>query len=125
MPSDWCGRSSLYQSTQASSSAWARARLAKLSQVARNSVRSVLCQRSIFPVAVGVRGLVSRVMMPFSRQIRSNSTSEGRGRVNLPVNCLPLSESTSAGTPNRARAPANAVQTARLVARVTSRAITQ
>jgi hypothetical protein len=46
-----------------------------------------LCHRSIFPVVVGVRGLVSRVVMLFSRQIRSNSTSAGRGRVNRPVNC--------------------------------------
>ena len=125
MPSDWCGRSQLYQSTQASSSAWAWARLAKPSQVARNSSRRVLCQRSIFPVVVGVRGRVSRVVMPFSRQIRSNSTSLGRGLVNLPVNCLPLSVSTSPGIPCLARDAANAAQTARPVARTTSCAVTQ
>ena len=88
-------------------------------------MRRVLCQRSIFPVVVGVRGRVSRVVMPFSRQIRSNSTSDGRGRVNLPVNCLPLSESTSPGIPCQAREAANAAHTARPVARVTSWAITQ
>ena len=88
-------------------------------------MRSVLCQRSIFPVVVGVRGRVSRVVMPFSRQIRSNSTSLGRGFVKRPVNCLPLSDKTSAGIPDRARAAANAAQTARLVARVTRCAMTQ
>lgn len=40
---------------------------------------SVWCSRSIFPVVAGDRGLVSRWVMPFSRQIRSNSTSAGRG----------------------------------------------
>jgi len=35
--------------------------------------------------------LVVRAMMPFSRQIRSNITSAGRGLVNRPVTCLPLS----------------------------------
>jgi hypothetical protein len=39
---------------------------------------------------VGDLGLVSRWVMPFSRQIRSNSTSAGRGLPNRPVNCLPL-----------------------------------
>jgi hypothetical protein len=37
--------------------------------------------------------------MPFSRQIRSNSTSAGRGLMNRPVNTVPLSVSTSSGTP--------------------------
>ena len=37
--------------------------------------------------------------MPFSRKIRSNSTSAGRGLPNRPVNCLPLSVNTSSGTP--------------------------
>jgi hypothetical protein len=61
--------------------------------------RSVLCQRSIFPVVVGERGLVKPVVMPFSRQIRSKRTSAGYGLVNLPVNCFPLSVNTSDGTP--------------------------
>jgi hypothetical protein len=39
------------------------------------------------------------VVMPFSRQIRSNSTSAGRGLPNRPVNWRPLSDSTSCGTP--------------------------
>jgi len=47
----------------------------------------------------GDRGLVSRWLMPFSRQIRSNSTSAGRGLMNRPVNTVPLSVSTSSGTP--------------------------
>ena len=38
-------------------------------------------------------------LMPFLRQIRSNSTSAGRGLPNRPVNCLPLSVSTSSGMP--------------------------
>jgi hypothetical protein len=33
---------------------------------------------------------VSRWLIPFSRQTRSNSTSTGCGRVCRPVNCLPL-----------------------------------
>jgi hypothetical protein len=77
------------------------------------------------PVVVGVRGLVLRAMMPFSRQIRSNITSAGRGLVNRPVNCLPLSVSTSSGIPYRCNASANAAQTARPVARRTTAAMTQ
>ena len=57
------------------------------------------CSRSILPVVVGDRGFVSRWVMPFSRQIRSNSTSAGRGLMNRPVNTVPLSLSTSSGTP--------------------------
>jgi hypothetical protein len=49
-----------------------------------------LWKRSIFPVVVGERGLVSRPVIPFSRQIRSNITSTGCGRVWRPVNCLPV-----------------------------------
>jgi len=63
--------------------------------------------------------------MPFSRQIRSNSTSAGRGLVNRPVNCLPLSVKTSSGIPKRCSASANAWQTARPVARRTTVAMTQ
>ena len=58
-----------------------------------------LVQPSIFPVVVGDRGFVSRGVMPFSRQIRSNSTSAGRGLMNRPVNTVPLSVSTSSGHP--------------------------
>jgi hypothetical protein len=36
--------------------------------------------------------------MPFSRHTRSNSTSAG-GRLNLPVNTLPLSVRIRSGTP--------------------------
>jgi hypothetical protein len=81
--------------------------------------------RSTFPVVVGVRGLVLRATMPFSRQIRSNITSTGRGCWNRPVNCLPLSVSTSSGTPYSSKASTNAAQTARPVARRTTAAITQ
>jgi hypothetical protein len=63
--------------------------------------------------------------MPFSRQIRSKSTSAGRGWLNRPVNCLPLSVSTSSGIPNLCNAWANARQTARPVARRTTVAMTQ
>lgn len=55
-----------------------------------------------FPLALTLAGKVMaahRAVMPFSRQIRSNITSAGRGLVNRPVNCLPLSVSTSEGTP--------------------------
>ena len=85
----------------------------------------VWCSRSIFPVVVGDLGLVSRWVMPFSRQIRSNSTSAGRGRPNRPVNCLPLSLSTSAGIPYSCIAVTNARHTARAVARSTTVAMTQ
>ncbi len=40
------------------------------------------------------------------------------------MNCLPLSASTSSGTPNRTSASPNAEQTARAVARCTTFAIT-
>ena len=50
------------------------------------------------PVVVGERGSVCRWVMPFSRQTRSKSTSTG-GRVNRPVNTLPLSVKISSGTP--------------------------
>jgi hypothetical protein len=70
-------------------------------------------------------GLVSRWVMPFSRQIRSNSTSAGRGLPNRPVNCLPKSVSTSPGIPSSAIATVNARQTAWAVARITTVAITQ
>jgi hypothetical protein len=65
----------------------------------RNSSRSVRWNRSIFPVVVGGLGLVSRVVMPFSRQTRSNMTSAGSGLVCRPVNCLPLSVRVEAGAP--------------------------
>lgn len=66
---------------------------------------------------------MSRWAIPFSRQIRSNSTSPPCP--NRSVNCLPLSVSTSSGTPNVCKAPAKAAQTARPVARSTICAITQ
>lgn len=81
--------------------------------------------RSTFPVVVGDRGLVKVVPMPLRRQIRSNSTWTGRGRVNRPVNCLPLSVSTCSGHPYSASARTNARQTARAVPRGTTVAITQ
>jgi hypothetical protein len=80
-------------------------------------------KRSTLPVVVGVAGWVSRWVMPFSRQIRSNITSPPLP--NRAVNCLPLSVSTSSGTPNSSNAWANARQTARPVARRVTAAITQ
>jgi hypothetical protein len=54
----------------------------------------------IFPVVVGDRTLVSRWVMPFSRQIWPDSTSTGTpGLWNRPVKTFPLSVSTSSGTP--------------------------
>jgi hypothetical protein len=85
----------------------------------------VWCSRSIFPVVVGERGLVSRWVMPFSRQIRPNITSAGRGFPNRPVNCLPLSVRTSKGIPYSVIAAVNARQTALAVARMTTAAMTQ
>ena len=43
-------------------------------------------------------GWVSRCSMPFSRQIRSNNASTG-GRLNRPVNTLPLSVRICSGHP--------------------------
>jgi hypothetical protein len=70
---------------------WATARLGNGGVVASSSARTVLWNRSTLPVVVGLLTLVSRWVVPFSRQIRSNSTSAGRGLPNRPVNCLPLS----------------------------------
>jgi hypothetical protein len=51
-------------------------------------------------------------VMPCWRQTRSNSTSAGRGLVTRPVNCFPLSVSTSDGTPYIFMAAVNASATA-------------
>jgi hypothetical protein len=80
-------------------------------------------ERSILPVVVGELGAVSRCAIPLRRQILSNSTSPPRP--NRSVNCLPLSVSTSSGGPYRCSASVKARQTARPVARSTTRAITQ
>jgi hypothetical protein len=42
---------------------------------ARNSFLTLWWKRSIFPVVVGVLGAVRRCEMPFSRHMRSKSTS--------------------------------------------------
>jgi hypothetical protein len=52
-----------------------------------SSACRVWWNRSTLPVVVGPRTAVSRWVVPFSRQIRSNSTSAGRGLPNRPVNC--------------------------------------
>jgi hypothetical protein len=66
-------------------------------------VQQLDLQRLVQPLelACGRRGggLGEPLVMPFSRQIRSNSTSAGRGLMNRPVNTVPLSVSTSSGTP--------------------------
>jgi hypothetical protein len=84
-------------------------------------------KRSTFPFWLGEAGAVSRWVIPFLRQILSNSTSPLRVPClpNRSVNCLPLSVMISSGTPNRASASASARHTARLVARSTTLAITQ
>lgn len=79
---------------------------------------------STFPVVVGDRGAVSRWRMPFSRPIRSNSTSPAPGP-NRPVNTLPLSVGTASGTPWRRIANANASHVGRAVAVATTSAETQ
>jgi hypothetical protein len=99
MFSDWCGRLALYSCRNASIAAWAATSSGQTSTWSSSSCCRVWWNRSTFPVVVGDRGLVFRATMPFSRQIRSNITSAGRGRVNRPVNCLPLSVSTSSGIP--------------------------
>ena len=91
-PQDWCGRAVLYSHTQPSSAACSSSTAANVPSLGvKNSARIVLCSRSTFPVVVGEYGAVSRCRMPLSAQIRSNSTSAGRGLVKRPVNCLPLS----------------------------------
>jgi hypothetical protein len=72
--------------------------------------------RSIFPVVVGERGAVSRCSIPFSRQIRSNSTSTG-GWWNRPVNTFPLSVRICSGTPQARIAAASPSQTGRVRSR--------
>jgi hypothetical protein len=124
MSSAWCGRRVLYSSRNASTTACASSMLANGPCSVRHSSCRVWCQRSIFPVVVGDRNPVSRCSMPFLRQIRSNNTSAGRGLLNLPVNCLPLSLSTWSGQPYSTRAAANARHTARPVPRRTTLAIT-
>jgi hypothetical protein len=90
MASDWCGRLALYSARHASTAACASSMLANGSCTFSSSCCRIWCSRSILPVVVGEGGLVSRWVMPFSRQIRSNSTSAGRGLPNRPVNTLPL-----------------------------------
>ena len=89
----------LYSSRQASSAACRACSDSNGPWTSSSSICSDWCSRSILPVVVGEAGLVSRWVMPFSRQIRSNSTSAGRGLMNRPVKTVPLSVSTSSGTP--------------------------
>jgi hypothetical protein len=76
-PSDWCGRSVLYSATQAAITCWAWA-LESNTVWLSSSRRAVPWNLSILPVVVGDLGAVSRWVIPFSRQIRSKSTSTGR-----------------------------------------------
>lgn len=62
--------------------------------LAQGAVKAFDLARSGGRARLGGRGV-----MPFSRQMRSKSTSTGWGRVWRPVNCLPLSVRTSKGTP--------------------------
>ena len=90
-------------------------------------IEQFAAQREVEPFDLAGRGrrrrLVNRCVMPLWRQILSNNTSPPFP--NRSVNCLPLSVSTSSGTPNFASAAANARHTARPVARSTTAAITQ
>ena len=78
----------LYSVTQASRAVWASCREGNV-RSARNSLRRLWWNRSILPVVVGERTPVWRCEIPFSRQIRSNSTSTGWGP-NRPVKTLPF-----------------------------------
>jgi hypothetical protein len=83
-----------------------------------------LWKRSTLPVVVGERGAVSRCLIPWSRQSRSNSTSP----LPLPnrfVNTLPLSVRIWSGAPCLRKARASASQVGRAVARATTCALTQ
>ena len=64
-------------------------------------------------------GAVRMCLIPFSRQILSNSTSPVPGP-NRPVKTLPLSVNTSCGTPKARIALVNASHTGRAVARSTT-----
>ena len=77
MPSDWCGRSVLYSCRQVSSAACSASMLANGPWTSSSSRCRVWCSRSILPVVVGEWIFVSRWVIPFSRQILSNSTSTG------------------------------------------------
>ena len=99
MSSDWCGRSCVVFLAPGIDRGLGASIEANGPASSRKSVCRVWCQRSTFPVVVGEYGLVSSCLMPFLRQIRSNSTSAGRGLPNRPVNCLPLSVRTSSGMP--------------------------
>ena len=79
MVRDWRGRKVLQSLRQASTAARASSMLANGPRTLSSSSCRVWCSRSIFPVAAGERGLVSRWVMPFSRQIRPDITSAGRG----------------------------------------------
>ncbi len=111
------------RATHSSSSAWAAASDAKTRSV-RNSVRIARWKRSILPVVVGERGWVSRCWMPFSRQIRSKSTSTG-GWLNRPVNTFPLSVRIACRTPWVRNALASPSHTFCELSRVISCADTQ
>jgi hypothetical protein len=65
---------------------------------AKNSLRKLWWNRSTLPVVVGERTPVWRWLIPFSRKIRSNSTSVGLGP-NRPVKHFPLSVRISSGVP--------------------------
>ena len=67
MPSDWCGRSVLYSSRQASSAACSASMFANGPWTSSSSRWRLWCRRSIFPVVVREWILVSRWAMPFSR----------------------------------------------------------
>jgi hypothetical protein len=84
----------------------------------------VLWKRSTLPVVVGLWGAVSRWRIPFSRQIRSKSTSP-LVRPKRPVKTLPLSLRIASGTPWARMASARASHTGRAVARGTTLAETQ
>ena len=97
--------------TQSLIAAWAAARKANGPQLSRSSLRRVRCQRSL-PGRRGRVGLGQFRPEAVLRQTRSNRTFAGRGLVKRPVNCLPLSVSTSAGTPWTRIARTNASATA-------------
>ena len=78
--------------------AWASATGANGGCSSGSSLRRLRWNRSTFPVVVGLRGLVSRCLMPFSRHIRSSITSPPPA-LKRAVNCLPVSVSNSSGMP--------------------------
>ena len=115
------------RATHASTAVWASTREVNGPDWSRNGAASCRGTSRSSRSGSARTGSVSRCLMPFLRQIRSNITSPRPLLPSEPVGELLLivPDCTSSGTPKRASASAKATQTARAVARSTTFAITQ